>query len=82
MKSTKRILQIIDKYGVDDKRLLMKELKALRREIKAELMRHIDAGIQRAKNEYLDDLKPGQKFSSINHAEHSTQNWATLAINS
>ena len=71
MKSTKRILQITDEYGEDDKRLLMRELKALRREIKAELMRHIDAGIQRAKNEYLNDIKPGQKFSSINQCEKS-----------
>ena len=71
MKSTSRILHIIDKYGEDDKRLLMRELKALRREIKAELLRHIDAGIQRAKNEYLNDIKPGQKFSSINQCEKS-----------
>ena len=59
MKSTTRILHIIDKYGEDDKRLLMRELKALRGEIKAELMYHINAGINRAKNEYLNEIKPG-----------------------
>ncbi len=66
MKSTSRILHIIDKYGGDDKRLLMRELRALRREIKAELLHHINAGINKAKNEYLNDIKPGQKFSNIN----------------
>ena len=71
MKSTSRILHIINKYGEDDKRLLMRELRALRREIKAELLHHINAGINKAKNEYLNDIKPGQKFSSINQCEKS-----------
>ncbi len=71
MKSTARILHIIDKYGGDDKRLLMRELRALRLDIKAELLRHINAGITRAKNEYLDNIKPGQKFSNINQCEKS-----------
>lgn len=63
MKSTSRILHIIDKYGGDDKRLLMRELRALRLDIKAELLRHINAGITRAKNEYLDNIKPGRSMN-------------------
>ncbi len=62
MKSTARILHIIGKYGENKKPQLASELKALRREIKAELLRHINAGITRAKQEYSDDIKPGRKF--------------------
>ena len=71
MKSTARILQITGKYGEDQKPQLVSELKALRREIKAELLRHINAGITRAKNEYSNDIKPGRKFFSINQCEKS-----------
>ncbi len=61
MKSTKRILHIIDKYGEDDKRLLMRELKALRGEIKAELLHHIRKGLKQAEQAYSDEIKPGAK---------------------
>ena len=71
MKSTARILYITGKYGEDQKPQLASELKALRREIKAELLRHINAGITKAKNEYSNDIKPGRKFSSINQSGKS-----------
>jgi hypothetical protein len=61
MRSTARILDIAEKHGGDDKRKIIKDLKALRREIKAELMGHINAGIRKAQNEYLQEYKPGQK---------------------
>lgn len=59
MRSTARILDITEKFGDDRKRQLMSDLKALRREIKAELLRHIHEGITKAKSEYLEETRPG-----------------------
>ncbi|HDY87248.1 MAG TPA: hypothetical protein ENH82_03920 [bacterium] len=79
MKSTKRILQITDKYGVDDKQSLYRELRALRRDVKAELLYHVRAGIQIAERAYYDEIKPGHSIKQkYKPGEHPPQTGINL----
>lgn len=64
MKSTARILHITKVYGDDYKLQLAKQLKKLRREVKAELLYHIRKGLKQAEQAYSDEIKPGHNIKS------------------
>ena len=81
MKSTARILSITERFGEDRKQQLTVQLKALRREIKAELLRHIHKGITHAKAEYLEEIRPGlNHFNYKQKAEHTPQTGINSAV--
>ena len=58
MKSTARILSITELFGEDRKRQLTRELKELRRDVKAEMLYHLRQGLHRAEREYYKEIKP------------------------
>ena len=63
MKSTARILSITEKFGEDRKPQLTRELKELRREVKAELLYHLRQGLHQAERAYYREIKPAHSRS-------------------